>query len=120
MSGERYATCTCELCHLIVPRNEAYQDFLLEETGSSIGSSRPRFVTTLTHFVKTQRSFERSFYKKRKIWLCANCIYRKKEIDIQNKQLKKKLEKQHRKGKIPYILFWSMFWLFVMFIMISK
>jgi hypothetical protein len=120
MSGRRYATCSCELCHLRVPKNEAHQDFLLEESGSSIGSSRPRYVSTLKHFFKSQRASERTYYKKRKIWICTNCIDRKNEIDIQNKQLKKKLEKQYKTGKLPYVLFWSIFWLFVILIMISK
>jgi hypothetical protein len=120
MSGKRYSTCTCEFCHTIVPRTQAIREILIEESGSSTGESRPRHLTNLKHFFKTQRSSKRTYYKNRKIWICYDCLDQAKNIRMQNKKLEKQINKQFTKGKSSYIIFWSLFWLIVILISIAK
>lgn len=105
----RYATCECELCNAIIPKNEAHYEDVTEETGgwqssssgtsssygggysyNSKGNSRS---SSRSSSGRRSGSSSRKYYRHRRVWYCEDCYndlleYRRLE-EIENERIRK-------------------------------
>jgi len=108
MSKKRYATCTCEYCYAIVPKNEAFEDIVTEESGTSSGSSSPRYIMgDFSNYYRSQRTYERTFYRNRKIWICLDCMNKLNEQQIYEDMMREKEYEKFKSNMKPFVVFFS-------------
>lgn len=65
----RIAKCECYRCHSIVPKTEARQKIVSENSGRS-GIS---FSVGLTRNARPRMNTGRQYYSNRKVWICKSC-----------------------------------------------
>ena len=131
--ARKYASCECELCNEIIPKNEAFYEDVVEETGgwqgnssgssSSYGSSYSynskggsRSSSSRSRGRRSGNS-SRTFYRNRRIWYCENCysdLLKERRLE-EEKEEKERIERQIKiDARKPLVYsFWIFLFLFI-------
>jgi len=122
MARRRYATCACELCHLRVPKNEAFCEEVTEETGgweSSGSGSGSSYSWGKGNYRSSNRSYSssRTHYRHRTVWYCPDCyqklqLFREEQerIRLEEERLEEERRRIAKEKRRPFVLF---FWFFI-------
>jgi hypothetical protein len=117
----KYASCECELCNEIIPKNEAHYEDIVEETGSWQGNSSGYSSNSgssysynskggsrsSNHSSRGRRSGNstRTYYRNRRVWFCESCYSDLLEERKEQEEKEKKMREQSRQQSNTIFLY---------------